>query len=57
MTICESIYDKQMELKKVGDNLYPNYNCPPVAAFIRWCHQLETRISAPVKHFKALQHE
>nr|NP_001262793.1 dynein heavy chain at 93AB, isoform C [Drosophila melanogaster]AGB96173.1 dynein heavy chain at 93AB, isoform C [Drosophila melanogaster] len=57
MTICESIYDKQMELKKVGDNLYPNYNCPPVAAFIRWCHQLETRITAPVKNFKALQHE
>ncbi|EDW38589.1 GL12690 [Drosophila persimilis] len=57
MTVCEAIYDKQMELSREGDNLYPNYNCPPVAAFIRWCHQLETRITAPVKHFKALQHE
>lgn len=57
MTVCESIYDRQMELKKVGDNLYPNYNCPPVAAFIRWCYQLEKRITAPVQHFKALQHE
>lgn len=57
MTVCENIYDKQMELIRAGDTLYPDYNCPSVAAFIRWCHQLETRITAPVKNFKALQHE
>lgn len=57
MTTCEDIFYKQIDLQQVNKNLYPDYNCPPVAAFIRWCNQLEARISTPVKDFQKLQHE
>lgn len=57
LTVCENIYEKQMFMRSDNVTLYPEYNCPPAAAFIRWCSQLERRISLPVKQFQSLQHE
>ncbi|XP_061390860.1 dynein beta chain, ciliary isoform X1 [Musca vetustissima] len=57
LTVCEDIYDKQMFMRYDNLTLYPEYNCPPAAAFIRWCGQLERRITIPMKQFQALQHE
>lgn len=56
MTMCEGIYETQIELKNDKIFLYPEYNCPPAAAFIRWCSQLESRITNPIKSFESLHH-
>ncbi|XP_023295612.2 dynein beta chain, ciliary isoform X2 [Lucilia cuprina] len=55
--VCETIYERQMFMRTDNLTLYPEYNCPPAAAFIRWCSQLERRITVPVKQFQALQHD
>lgn len=57
LTMCEEIYEQQMFMRSDNKCLYPEYNCPPAAAFIRWCSQLERRITVPIQHFQALQHE
>ncbi|TMW50187.1 hypothetical protein DOY81_004746 [Sarcophaga bullata] len=57
LSVCENIYERQMFMRSDNLTLYPEYNCPPAAAFIRWCSQLERRITLPVKQFQALQHE
>ncbi|KAL9897380.1 dynein heavy chain at 93AB [Glossina fuscipes fuscipes] len=57
LTMCEEIYEQQMFMRSDNKCLYPEYNCPPAAAFIRWCSQLERRITVPIQHFQALQHD
>uniref|UniRef100_A0A1A9WGW3 Uncharacterized protein n=1 Tax=Glossina brevipalpis TaxID=37001 RepID=A0A1A9WGW3_9MUSC len=57
LTVCEEIYEQQMFMRSDNKCLYPEYNCPPAAAFIRWCSQLERRITVPIQHFQALQHD
>ena len=57
LSVCENIYERQMFMRSDNLTLYPEYNCPPAAAFIRWCSQLERRITLPVQQFQALQHE
>ncbi|KAM7360514.1 dynein heavy chain at 93AB isoform 2-T2 [Cochliomyia hominivorax] len=57
LSVCENIYERQMFMRTDNLTLYPEYNCPPAAAFIRWCSQLERRITVPVKQFQALQHD
>ncbi|XP_067615922.1 dynein beta chain, ciliary [Eurosta solidaginis] len=57
MTTCEDILHKQLDMHRINKNVYPAYNCPPVAAFIRWCNQLEQRISISVENLKKLQHD
>ncbi|XP_037924668.1 dynein beta chain, ciliary isoform X3 [Hermetia illucens] len=56
MTMCENIYETQMQYRKENKFLFVDRSCPPETACMRWCSQLGSRISAPIKSFQALQH-
>lgn len=57
MECCEAIYAAQMKCRREnGENTFANRSMPTVSAALRWCKQLATRITAPIKSFKTLQH-
>lgn len=56
ITMCEDIYQMQMDCVKKKGQLFVDRSVPPVTASLRWTHQLGGRISLPMKNFQALQH-
>lgn len=56
ISTCEQIYERQMVFKRANGYLFADRSFPPVTATLRWIQQLGDRITAPIKHFQALQH-
>lgn len=53
---CEAIYSNQMKYKVDNGHLFTDRSFPVVTGTLRWIKQLESRLTAPVRSFRALQH-
>jgi dynein heavy chain, axonemal len=56
MTMCEEIYEMQMEYYEREGCLFIDKSPPPVTGTLRWIMQLGHRITYPIENFKLLQH-
>lgn len=56
ITMCEGIYQKQMNTLDEMGYVITTRNIVPVTSAFQWGNQLKSRVSAPFKSFLSLQH-
>jgi dynein heavy chain, axonemal len=56
ITMCEEIYEMQMDYYEKNGCLFIDKSAPPVTGALRWVLQLGSRATYPIENFQQLQH-